>query len=108
VVLSVARNMDKYYHLVDIKKAGNMTLVLLMFKLPPVSSNKRKKIIEKVLDESDADALIEFFWTKGSIIYKDRYQFYAILVFSDTDKISSPPWEHIPASDASSDDYTRA
>jgi hypothetical protein len=26
----------------------------------------------------------------------------------DTVKISSPPWEHIPASDASSDDYTRA
>lgn len=60
-----------------------MTLVLIRFKLPPMSNKKRKKIIENVLDESDAEALIEFFWTKGSIIYKDKYQFYATLVFSN-------------------------
>jgi hypothetical protein len=47
------------------------------------------------------------------ILKRKREPIYDVLKFfilrvGDTDKISSPPWEHIPASDASSDDYTRA
>ncbi|MEM4177108.1 MAG: hypothetical protein QXS29_06060 [Nitrososphaeria archaeon] len=79
----IEKTWNKYYNLVDIKKVDDKTMVLLKFKLPPVSIKKRKSIIKNFFDESGADALIEIFWTKGSIIHKDKYQFYVILIFNE-------------------------
>lgn len=59
---------------------GSRIYQLVRFSISEVSTDKRNKIIQAVLDESGAIGLIEW-WTKGSIVQKPKSQFYAILVF---------------------------
>jgi hypothetical protein len=54
---------------------------LLKFKMPKMGREARRRIIDGVFEESGADALVECFWTKGSIIYKNQWSFDAILIF---------------------------
>jgi hypothetical protein len=43
------------------------------------------------LTKSGADSMIEVFWTKGSIIQKDKQRFSAILIYPSTDKQRANP-----------------
>ena len=56
-------------------------MVLLRFILPKLGREGRKKILEDVLEESGAEALVEVFWTRSSVLYKDQQRFSAVLMY---------------------------
>jgi hypothetical protein len=69
-----------YYTVLDQDSVGGQTRKLVRFRLPRMSREKRRKVIEHAMAENDADALIECFWTKGSIVRKNQQEFDAVLV----------------------------
>ena len=72
--------MGRYYRVKGSTKNGNQTRVLLRFDMPEMNHWKRRRILEAVMEEWGADALVEFFWTKGSLIHKNMRSFDAILI----------------------------
>ena len=68
-----------FYDVLDEKITQSRTYQLIRFSIPKQSSKIRRRIMEKILDESDAIGLIEW-WSKGSIIHKPKWEFYSILV----------------------------
>jgi len=61
--------------------ADHRTLRLVKFNLPAMNRKRRKMILETVLDETGAMALIEFISQRG-IIRTPKWDFYGILVFN--------------------------
>ncbi|MFW9890092.1 MAG: hypothetical protein ACFFER_18065 [Candidatus Thorarchaeota archaeon] len=53
-------------------------------KLPKVSMRKRSKLLNDILEDSGASAMLEF-WKGGSIVRKPTNEFTVILVF-DSDE----------------------
>ncbi|MEM2980557.1 MAG: hypothetical protein QW385_04200 [Thermoproteota archaeon] len=72
--------VDKYYKILAEKSEKGVIYKLFEFELPCVSGQKRRRILEAVMERTGAYALIEW-WTRGSILYKPKYHFHAILLF---------------------------
>lgn len=70
------------YEIVSEKNANNTTYKLVKNRLLEVSREKRKKILESIMDKEHAFGLIEW-WSKGSIVSKPRKEFYIILLCSN-------------------------
>lgn len=68
------------YTVVARKVTKTRTYQLLKFQLPKMSSEFRRRMFSRILIETNALGLIEW-WVKGSIINKPQSHFYAILVF---------------------------
>lgn len=62
---------------------GRQTRKLVRFRLPKMSREKRRRVLEKAMEENDADALVECFWTKGSIVRKNQREFDAVLIIGE-------------------------
>mgnify|MGYP001137920395 CR=1 FL=1 len=76
------------YQILDTKVMGSRTYALVKFTFPDVGAKKRTEMLEKIVRETGSIALIEW-WSKGSIIYKPRENFYGILVFRSSSMIRS-------------------
>ena len=72
---------DSFYTIIGEQKFGDQSHVLIRFKIPETSREKRRRILDRVMEETGADALVECYWTKGSIIHKNQWSFDAILIF---------------------------
>lgn len=70
----------RYYTVKGTQKFGDQVHTLIRFKMPEMSRAKRRSVLEAVMEEMGADALIECFWTKGSLIHKNKWSFDAILI----------------------------
>lgn len=73
--------IDHYYTIEATKETIDETRQLLRFNLPKLSRYQRVNILRAILEKSGADAMIECYWSKSSIVYKNQRKFYAILVF---------------------------
>jgi hypothetical protein len=62
---------------------GDAQLQLIKFDLPKVGRKARNNLLNSLLDESGAEALVEVFWTKSSVLYRDKERFYGFLLFED-------------------------
>ena len=69
-----------YYEIVKTAQLGNFIAKYAKISLPRVSKKTRKKILEGILDESKAFAMMEF-WRRRSIVYKPMFDFYVILLY---------------------------
>jgi len=77
-------NIQRYYDVIETERVGGVTRKLIRFHLPDISSRRRNGIVNRVFNESKADMFIEYFWTRDSIIHRERQNFYGILVFSQS------------------------
>lgn len=75
----------KFYRVVSTRKVGGQIHQLVKFRMPKVGRDKRRRIIDSAFEKSGADAFVECFWTRGSIIYKNKWSFDAILIFDRSD-----------------------
>jgi hypothetical protein len=76
-------NGPQCYRVLETKKVGQEIQKLVRFNIPTsVGYYTRKKILDEVLDLSGADAMVEVYWTRGSIIKKNPFKFDAILIYS--------------------------
>ena len=69
-----------YYEIVKTTQLGIFTAKHAKISLPRVSKKNRKKILDGILDESKAFAMMEF-WQRRSIVYKPMFEFYVILLY---------------------------
>jgi hypothetical protein len=84
---SMAKPVSReFYTVVGSQRFGGQVHTLLRFNIPKMSKSKRRAIIEGVMEEMKADALVECFWTKGSLMYKNQWAFDAILITDSTRK----------------------
>lgn len=74
-----------YYTVMGTQRFGDQVHTLIRFKMPEMSRQKRREILEMVMKETGADALVECFWTKGSLIHKNMWSFDAILIAGRSD-----------------------
>lgn len=74
------KEFGRYYKVMGTQRFGDQLHTLVRFKIPEMSREKRRQVLEAVMEETEADALVECFWTKGSLIYKDKWSFDAILI----------------------------
>jgi hypothetical protein len=70
---------SRYFLMVDFKETDGQTLRLVHFNLPEMMRKARKGMLEKVMEEDKADALIEVISSKAGIVHKDQRRLYAIL-----------------------------
>jgi|GEM_PF-1952192 len=96
--------LSQFYKVIGTQRFGDQVHTLIRFKIPQMGREKRRRILEAVMDESGADAMIECFWTKGSIVYKEKWSFDAILI-KKRDKMSR---RLTPTASSSSHQVTRA
>ena len=75
------RPWSPFVKVVQERKERGVRMVLLRFNLPKLGREGRKKILEDVLEESGAEALVEVFWTRSSVLYKDQQRFSAVLMY---------------------------
>lgn len=68
--------------ILHVNTRGSRVYALAKLSLPQVSRGRRRKVLEKVVQESGLIAVIEW-WTKGSIVAKPKSDFLGILVFSN-------------------------
>ena len=80
LLLTAKSDISQYYVVVGVQRLGGQIHTLLRFNIPKVSKQRRKAILEAVMGETGADALVECFWTKGSLIHKNMKSFDAILI----------------------------
>ena len=74
--------LSEYYRVISTQKFGDEVRQHIRFDIPERRGNAaRRRVIEETMERSGADALVEFFWTKGSIIHKNKFAFDAILIF---------------------------
>lgn len=78
--MAAERNMD-FYSVIGAKSFGGVRLQLLKFNLPKVGRKTRNKMLNSLLDGRGADALVEVFWTKSSVLFRDKEKFYGYLMF---------------------------
>lgn len=80
---SEAASVKGYYAVRKSHSKGKGALYqLVRFHIPKkVGKLKRRSILEAVLAETGADALVEIMASKGGIIRKEMWDFDAILVF---------------------------
>ena len=74
-----ATPLSQYFQVLDSKKVNGQTLRLVQFRLPEMTRKVRKGVLERIMEEDGADALIEVISSKGGIVHKDQRRFYAIL-----------------------------
>ena len=72
------------YEVIDERTTKSRTYQLVRFSLSKGSTKIRKRIMEKILDESGAIGLVEW-WLRGSIVQKPKWEFYGILVLERPD-----------------------
>jgi len=68
-----------FYEIVGEKIVNQTTYKLIKNRLQEVSRAKRKKFLEKIMNNENAYGLIKW-WSKGSIVNKSRREFYLILL----------------------------
>jgi len=78
--------LTTFYEVVSAKRVGTLGYQLVKFSLPEMSRSKRSEALHKVLEETHAKALIEW-WSRGSIVNKPRRQFYCILIFETDNEV---------------------
>ena len=67
---------------------------LLRIRLPAIANAQRQKIVQELLERSGADASIEVFRSKGSIIRRDKREFSLILLYAHPNQID---WKFLDA-----------
>ena len=77
-------DVGRYYTVVGTQRFGSQVHTLIRFNLPEMSRDKRRKVLDAVMEEREAEALVECFWTKGSLIHKNMRSFDAILITRKT------------------------
>lgn len=75
-----SNSISKYYTVMGTQDLGGQVHTLIRFKIPKMSNGKRRSILEAVMQERKTDAMIECFWTRGSLIHKNLWAFDAILI----------------------------
>ena len=78
--------LGRFYTVIGQKRLGDDVHTLIRFDLPEMSNTKRRALLEAVMNETSADALVECFWTRGSVIHKDQRHFDAVLIEKSSDK----------------------
>ena len=63
------------------RRVGDQTHRLVKFRMPELGREARRRVIEDVFERSGADALVECYWNRGSIINKNKWSFDAILIY---------------------------
>jgi len=76
---SVMRDLSTC-RVISTKNTDHRIFQLVKFTLPELSPKRRTKILEAILDETGAVALIEFISPRG-IVRTPRQDFYGVLVF---------------------------
>jgi len=69
------------YRVINTKVVGGRVYQLIEVVSPSKSSKERSNFLYRLLEESGAMGLIEW-WTKGSIIKKPKRRFLCMLIFN--------------------------
>ena len=89
-------DLTPYFFLVRSKNRASKgtSAALLRIRLPTIANAQRQKIVQELLERSGADASIEVFRSKGSIIRRDKREFSLILLYAHPNQID---WKFLDA-----------
>lgn len=78
------------YRIIDQRATSDRIYQLVRFSLSGATPTKRRRVLKRVLEDSDALGLIEW-WERGSIVHKPWSRFHAILIVDKPSNESAHP-----------------